>query len=375
MRMIIAGSRTITSEADYQALKQFVMQGNKPDEIVSGGAKGPDLMGERLAAEFGIPVKRFIPDWDGQGKGAGFLRNGDMAVYASDAPDGELVVLWDGTSNGTRQMMSVAATYGLRVRQVPLAGATQEFIALRDVTPRDPYIFPQSHSSLSVFETCPRQYEAKYITKEVKYVQNAAAAWGDIAHQHLEQYLKCNGDYFVPGIVQGFEKFGPVSAYTPAANWVLNRARMRQGIVHAERSAAVDRAHNSVAYKSKARWLGGKLDVTIIYPDDTGEVFDWKTGKVKNDTTQLRLYGNFVMAEFPQVQSVGAGYIWLQDNVMSPPSYFSRADIEGNWGVFEDKYSLLQSAYRSGIFPPKPSGLCKQYCDVTTCEFHGKGRR
>lgn len=62
----------------------------KPDEIVSGGAKGPDLMGERIAADFGIPVRQFIPVWerpDGtKNKGAGFIRNGDMLHTVETLP-------------------------------------------------------------------------------------------------------------------------------------------------------------------------------------------------------------------------------------------------------------------------------------------------
>ena len=30
-------------------------------------------------------------------------------------------------------------------------------------------MMPQSHTSLSCYTTCPRQYEAKYVTKEVKF--------------------------------------------------------------------------------------------------------------------------------------------------------------------------------------------------------------
>jgi len=54
--MIIAGSRSITSEADYHRLLAAVLKFPKPTEIISGGAAGVDKMGERIAAEFGIPV-------------------------------------------------------------------------------------------------------------------------------------------------------------------------------------------------------------------------------------------------------------------------------------------------------------------------------
>ena len=39
-------------------------------------------------------------------------------------------------------------------------------------------VMAQSHTSMSCFETCPRQYEAKYITKEVRFEQGVEAAWG-----------------------------------------------------------------------------------------------------------------------------------------------------------------------------------------------------
>ena len=45
---------------------------------------------------------------------------------------------------------------------------------------------PQSHSSLSTFETCPRQYEARYILKTLPYQETVATAWGNAAHDALE---------------------------------------------------------------------------------------------------------------------------------------------------------------------------------------------
>lgn len=362
MRMIIAGSRSIVGEDNYARLKAAVMSmcSQPPSEIISGGAKGPDQMGERLAAEFGIPVKVFHPDWDGKGKGAGFIRNGDMAVYASEDPSSILVAMWDGESRGTAQMIEVAKTYGLRVEIVhPAAG-----IVAKDVTPKVPYIFGQSYSSLNVFETCPRQYEAKYITKEVKFVQSQAAAWGDQVHTVLENYLKMNGNAQIPSNMQMYQPFG---------DWVLNRAAKLGGQVFAERQAAVDRSHKPVPYKQ--RWIGGKIDVTILYPAlAKAEVFDWKTGKIRNDATQLKLYGGFTFADYPQIETASAGYIWLEHKTMSPPVVLQRSDADGVWNEFEHKYRQLQDAYVRGVFPPKPCGLCRQYCEVITCEFHGKGR-
>ena len=363
MRMIIAGSRSIDSPADYERLKRAVQNHPKPAEIVSGGAKGADKMGERLAAEFGIPVKQFIPDWDGKGKGAGSLRNGDMAVYASDQPNGVLVALWDGQSRGTAQMIEVAKNYGLTIEIVhPAAGI------LKDVTPKEPYIFPQSHSSLSVFETCPRQYEAKYITKEVKFQQNAAAAWGDRAHLALEAYVLSSGATPMPPEMVSYQKYG---------DWVLNRAAKKGGRILVERKAAVTRDRRSTAYGAKGAdraWIQGKIDITLLYEAiREAEVFDWKSNeKVKNDITQLKLYNGFALSDFANVDVVRSGYVWLKHDQISPPLVSSRDELPGIWGVFDHKYNQLRDAYVRGVFPPRPNGLCKAWCDVLSCPHNGR---
>lgn len=82
-------------------------------EIVSGTARGADKVGEEVASALGIPVKQFIPDWDGLGKRAGFVRNAEMAEYG-DA----LLAFWDGQSKGTKHMIDTATKKGLKVKVV-----------------------------------------------------------------------------------------------------------------------------------------------------------------------------------------------------------------------------------------------------------------
>lgn len=114
MKVIIAGGREFK---DYKKLKKymdFILMNIDKDklEIVSGGARGADLLGEKYAEEKGYPVKQFIPDW-GIGKQAGYLRNWDMAKYA-DA----LVAFHDGESKGTQHMINLAKKESLLVRIV-----------------------------------------------------------------------------------------------------------------------------------------------------------------------------------------------------------------------------------------------------------------
>ena len=123
LRVIIAGSRDFN---DYELLKKSVIEiitkkTMLPDltRIVSGGARGADTLGERFANEMGLEISRFIPDWDGLGKRAGYVRNAEMAKFAvEDDNDGMLIAFWDGQSRGTKHMIDLAKRYGLEVHVV-----------------------------------------------------------------------------------------------------------------------------------------------------------------------------------------------------------------------------------------------------------------
>lgn len=107
MKTIIAGSRSFKS---YLFVRSVVKEsGFDITEVVSGGAKGVDRLGEEYAKRHNIPVKRFNPDWS-KGKGAGFARNWEMAFYAN-----ALIAVWDGESRGTKHMIDAAREVGLKV--------------------------------------------------------------------------------------------------------------------------------------------------------------------------------------------------------------------------------------------------------------------
>lgn len=122
MKLIIAGGRDF-EDKDRAVLefKEFQHELNRGitreyipvTEIVSGGARGADRVGEYVALLHRIPVKKFIPDWNGLGKKAGHVRNAEMGDYA-DA----LLAFWDGKSKGTQHMINYARKKGLKVKVV-----------------------------------------------------------------------------------------------------------------------------------------------------------------------------------------------------------------------------------------------------------------
>lgn len=114
--IIIAGGRDFDDiRLALKSLKKYCIERNlKPSdiEVVSGTAKGADFIGEFMAKRLNIDLKQFMPDWIKFGKLAGFKRNEEMAIYASENSGGCLV-FWDGQSKGSLNMIELAVKYKL----------------------------------------------------------------------------------------------------------------------------------------------------------------------------------------------------------------------------------------------------------------------
>ena len=116
-KIVVAGCRDFV---DYNHLKscldpqiaQLIVENNILDEIeiVSGGARGADSLGERYAREWNFALKRFPADWNQYGKRAGYIRNEQMAKYADAC-----ICFWDGQSKGTKHMIDLARKYNLKL--------------------------------------------------------------------------------------------------------------------------------------------------------------------------------------------------------------------------------------------------------------------
>jgi len=115
MRIIIAGCRHITN--GNLVRKAVEKSGFNITEIVSGGAKGVDTLGENYAKKAGIDLITIHANWTGLGKKAGPLRNMRMANYAASdkSKKGGLIAVWDGVSRGTKNMIDTAKALGLKV--------------------------------------------------------------------------------------------------------------------------------------------------------------------------------------------------------------------------------------------------------------------
>ncbi len=122
MRVIIAGSREFIGgeyvDAISDAVAIFEQSVGLITEVVCGDADGIDTAGRLWAESNGIQVQRFPADWKKHGKKAGPIRNRQMAEYSRG-----LILVWDGKSRGSANMLKVADELGLATMSIVLDGA------------------------------------------------------------------------------------------------------------------------------------------------------------------------------------------------------------------------------------------------------------
>jgi YspA, cpYpsA-related SLOG family len=112
---IIAGGRDLVAESKYYQWLDKCHEEYVITEVVSGGAKGADWLGEQWAHRNKIPVKVFPALWKTHGKSAGPIRNREMATYLTIVGIRNSVVLLFPGGYGTNNMNKTALELSLRV--------------------------------------------------------------------------------------------------------------------------------------------------------------------------------------------------------------------------------------------------------------------
>jgi hypothetical protein len=216
---------------------------------------------------------------------------------------------------------------------------------------------PWSHSALSAYETCGRQYYLTKVSKEVYEPPSDAINWGRTAHEALQRRLDLNQP--LP------ESLG----YCEPLCKLLTR---QQGKLIVEEKLAINASFSKVKWMAKDVWCRSVIDVGVI-GTRTAVVADWKTGKRKPESDQLELFAGVVMACYPYLEEVHTAFIWLPDRKVDSEK-FTRAQVQDVWNNFLPRVLRYQEAHISNKWQPKPSGLCKKWCPVSQrhCEFSGR---
>jgi hypothetical protein len=217
------------------------------------------------------------------------------------------------------------------------------------------------------FENCPKAFYHKRIAKDVKEEQGEAATWGDQVHKFFEYVIKDMQGLPLSAtettlILQGKEGF--FKSYLPIIEALF---AYEADEMHAELQMAIDKTLQPCDWFAKTVWCRGIIDVLLI-KGDRARAIDWKTGKRKVDSKQLKLFALLVFIFYPHVNTVKTDFVWLKTNERDS-EIFTRAQEAELWQEFLPSLAKFNTAFKLEIFPPRKSGLCNGWCPVTSCEF------
>jgi len=105
-RIVIAGCRDYYNYEEAKAYIDYILSNIRASNeiiILSGGANGADMLGERYANENGFLIEKYPAQWEKYGASAGPRRNKQMAQDCD-----YVICFWDGNSRGTRSMIEYA---------------------------------------------------------------------------------------------------------------------------------------------------------------------------------------------------------------------------------------------------------------------------
>lgn len=224
--------------------------------------------------------------------------------------------------------------------------------------------FAWSYTALLDYETCPHAYAAKRVYKTVKDEMSPAGVWGNDVHEKLENRL-----------VKGT----PLPADMPFEKWarVVERSVGPQDQLKCELQLALNRNFQQVSWFAKDAWCRAIVDVLLLKERGaTAFVYDWKTGKVKTDKTQLKLFVGVLSAVYPDIQRFITKFIWLKHDQVTPArtegDTVMRDWVPEIWAEMIPRVQRMEAAYNAEIFPMTKNGLCNKYCPVITCPHNGR---
>jgi RecB family exonuclease len=213
---------------------------------------------------------------------------------------------------------------------------------------------PLSFSRLSTFEQCQAQFDYLYVSKRVQNTSNEASDYGDRVHKKLEAYGRLASDE--ERIKMRAE--AALEEKTTLEQWggIVDKILSRPGDKYFEHQMSVNRQLQPVDWFAKDVWIRSIADVLIV-DGDTAYCLDYKTGKVKDNPTQLQLFAAMVFWHFPQVTKVKTSFIWLKFDEVTNATY-ERRFLDALWRALEPRFDMVQEVIDLGVFKTKPSGLC-----------------
>jgi len=220
--------------------------------------------------------------------------------------------------------------------------------------------FSWSPSAISDYILCPQQYAARRFYETLPYVETEAMRAGTVEHKHLEDRLR--------------DKRPLPEGFTRGEKYCRAIEKSAQGgKLFTELQLAIDRDMRRVKWFDKSAYGRCQIDVLALKGANSFQG-DWKTGNIKENSLQLKINACFVSLLYPEIEEFILRYIWLKHDAATG-EVFTKSQIPSLWDEILGWVRRMEDAWQTETFPPRASGLCKNYCAVSSCRYCGKGGR
>ena len=221
---------------------------------------------------------------------------------------------------------------------------------------------PFSYSSLSMFITCAKNYEAHKVLKYIPFTDTTATLYGKDVHTAAEHYIGSGTP--LP------EKYNYIKSYLDTLNSIKGDkfCELELGI------ALKDGGYTLCDFEAPDRYWRGIADLVIV--DEAANkayIIDYKTGKSAKyaDTKQLGLLAAAVFLKYPALKVIKGMLLFVvsKEIVKTEYTYDNRFEI---FNKLKEALTQREVAYETGVFNITPNGLCRQWCQATRCIHNGR---
>lgn len=209
---------------------------------------------------------------------------------------------------------------------------------------------PMSYTALATFENCSRKYYEIYIAKSTKREETPQMAYGTQVHTAFERRL--GGGHQLPDELRGNE---PLAV-------AIEQAGALAGV---EMQLAIDADGRAADFWGKP-FLRGKADV-VVHKGPAIVIVDWKTGKPREDETELKLFALMLAPLYPQVKVFKGVYVWLKEGKIG--KLHDVSDTARTLETVQRVHAQIADRMASGIWEEWKNPLCG-WCPVFQCRFN-----
>jgi len=218
---------------------------------------------------------------------------------------------------------------------------------------------PWSFSKIKAFQQCPKQFYHEKVIKQYPFKMTEAIRYGDQFHKAAEKYIR-DGEELPKRFLYAKDS--------------LDALKRKRGDKLCEYRMGLTEDLEPCGFYEDNVWWRGIADLIILNQDQgLAYVVDYKTGKSSRyaDKGQLELMAMATFKHFPNVGTVRAGLLFVvcEDLVRST---YEQYEADTLWDKWMDNFQTMETAYKVDVWNPKPSGLCRQWCQVMECPHNGR---